>query len=470
MDRKRRFSRLGTKLVGVSVLGLALAFVIFYLMNSIVTPWLLYSERFAPFWQRRTTSLIQSYQDYVTEKGLTVQQAMGDREGRLDAEGNGIYAIMAGSMPSVEVSDAEMYKFRFQPSVSESDVNYGLTWTVPEDHPGAVSFGSIEFLTELYQIQCADGAFYVSISPAAQGYESLGRITGLLLALAGFCAVVVPYIVRLLRRLGALSRETGVLMAGDLDHAISVRGRDEVSALGADIERLRRSVLARIEGERTALGANSRLVTSLSHDIRTPLTKLTGYLDILTYGKYQSQEEHDRFLMLAAEKASQLKTLTDQMFASAQAGAGGQEQPPEAVDGGALLGQLLEEQCGDLRREGFAVQPPTFTEDFTLFLRTEDMVRVFDNLFSNFRKYADPAFPVSISLEEDHEKVVLQLENRVKAAPDRTDSCGVGVPTMKELLAHSGGTLEVSLEGEVYRSTLTFRKYRGGGEKGGEHT
>lgn len=456
MDKKRRFSRLGTKLVGVSVLGLVLAFAVFYLADGVVTPWLLYSERFAPFWQRKNESVVQAYQDYVTENRLTVSQAMEDREGRLDAIGDGSYVILTGAMPSAEVPASDELHF----SPADSGVGYGLTLTMPVHDDSAISFTTTDILLELHQIQCADGAIYVSTSPAAQGYEDLGRIAGLLLALLSFCAVVVPYIVRTLRRIGALSRETGILMAGDLEHAISVPGRDELAGLGEDIERLRRSVLERLEGEREAVGANSRLVTSLSHDIRTPLTKLTGYLDILTYGKYRTQAEHDEFLRMASEKAAQLKALTDQLFAGAQVGASfsAPEQPPEPVDGAALLGQLLEEQCGDLRREGFDVEPPVFERAFTLRLPTEDAVRVFDNLFANLRKYADPAFPVSVRLTDTPEVVALVIENRVLPAPDRTDSHGLGVPTIRELMARSGGTLEVSLKGEIYRSTLTFRK------------
>lgn len=462
MDRTSRFSRLGTKLVGVSVLGLALAFVIFYLVDSVVMPWLLYSDRFAPFWQKRSENLIREYQEYVTGSGLTVQQAMEDREGRLNAIGDGSYVILTEALTSAEVPEEGDFPFR---STGSDDVSYGVTWTVPQDYSGEISFGSMEFVMELHQIRCADGVIYVSTSPSAQGIGDLGRIAGLLLSLAGFCAVVVPYIVRTLGRIGALSRETGVLMDGDLEHAICVRGRDEISGLGEDIERLRRSVLARLEGEREAVGANSRLITSLSHDIRTPLTKLTGYLDILTYKKYQTQAEHDEFLRLASEKAGQLKTLTDQLFAGAQVGAPASalERPPEAVDGTALLGQILSEQCDDLHREGFHIQLPVFEREFTLYLRTEDAVRVFDNLFGNLRKYADPAYPISIWLSDGPETVTLSVENRVRSAPDRTDSHGLGIPTMRELMERSGGSLDISEENGLYRSRLAFRKCRSGG-------
>ncbi|MDE7219381.1 MAG: ATP-binding protein [Oscillospiraceae bacterium] len=133
------------------------------------------------------------------------------------------------------------------------------------------------------------------------------------------------------------------------------------------------------------------------------------------------------------------------------------------MDGAALLGQLLSEQCDDLRREGFQIQSPVFDRDFDLYLRTEDAVRVFDNLFSNLRKYADAAAPVLISWQDGPETVTLRVENQAKAAPDQGDSHGLGVPTMKELMERSGGTLETSREDGVYRSALIFRKRRGCG-------
>lgn len=456
MENKRALSRLGSKLIGISLLGLVLAFVVFYLVNNVAGPWLLYSERFSGFWQSRNEAAVEAYQAYVTENRLSVRQAVNDTDGKL---ASGIYTIMVGTpmtaeavLPAGGAAAAEYAEY--------GDVGYSITWAglTESDVPHTAS---VEFVMEMHQIQCADGILYVSVPSAAARYAGLVRIAGLLLALLGFCAVMIPCIVRLVRRVGALSRETGILMAGNLEHSIHIEGRDELSALGEDIERLRQSVSARLAGEREAVSANSRLITSLSHDLRTPLTKLTGYLDILIYQRYRNQEERDAFLRLASEKAAQLKTLTDQLFDRAQVDApeAGLEHPPEIVDGAALLGQLLAEQGHDLRREGFEVQLPVLERSFPLYLRTEDAVRVFDNLFSNLKKYADPASPIRIQAKDGPDAMTLRLENRAKAAPDRSDSRGVGVPTMKELMARSGGTLEASLSEGVYVSVLTFRKY-----------
>lgn len=452
MDKKRRLSRLGGKLVGGSVLGLALAFAVFYLVNSAGVPWLLKNEYFASFWEARSDAFAEEYQAYVTENGLTVEEAGAAAERYR-------HGILYSYATVYVTDDVSMVQLITRDEHGAQGYRFG--W--PQEQENSAYFSIVsQLIADLYRIKCADGELYIATPSSAVQVENLGYLAGLLLALLAFCAVTVPCIIRLVRRVGALSQETGVLMAGDLDHVVHLEGRDELSGLGEDIERLRRSVLARLEGEREAVGANSRLITSLSHDIRTPLTKLTGYLDILTYGKYQGREEHDEFLRLASEKAAQLKALTDQLFASAQvaAPASGLEQPPEEVDGGALLGQLLTEQCDDLRREGFDIQPPVFDRAFTLYLRTEDAVRIFDNLFSNLRKYADPGSPVEIWWEDAPERVTLRLRNRARPAPDRGDSHGLGVPTMRELLERSGGTLEAGLEDGEYQSILTFRKHR----------
>ena len=69
-----------------------------------------------------------------------------------------------------------------------------------------------------------------------------------------------------------------LLEAGDLDHEVTVSGNDELSQIGEGINNLRRNVLHKIQTERDAITANHELITAMSHDLRTPLTKQIGYL------------------------------------------------------------------------------------------------------------------------------------------------------------------------------------------------
>lgn len=424
----RRVSRLGLKLVGASLLALALALAVYCLVSGYGAAWLLRSEWFTALLRERQETSVQAYQAYVIESGMSVRQVLEDPGWEGADPSTTIYSVVVGDWEeegAVAVSMSQM----------STD-------------------GSVSIYME--PLRCADGELYLTAAPNWAWLEGLVRIAALVLAAAVFCAVVVPYILHLLRRIEALSRETGALMAGDLSHSIRAPGRDELSRLGADIERLRLSVLERLEGEREAVGATGRLITGLSHDLRTPLTKLMGYLEILR--RCQSGEEREKYLRLAAEKAEQIKGMTDQLFDRAQVPDSREAlaREPELVDGAQLLGQILSEVCGDLQREGFQAPQPVFTEPFRLYLRPEDAVRVFDNLFSNLCKYGDPASPVTFSVERGPGTVTVAAENRVRPDPDRRDSHGVGLPTMAELMERCGGRLETERRGETFRTAAVF--------------
>lgn len=424
----RRISRLGLKLVGASLLALALALAVYCLVSGYGAAWLLRSEWFTALLRERQETSVQAYQAYVIESGMSVRQVLEEPGWEGADPSTTIYSVVVGDWEeegAVAVSMSQM----------STD-------------------GSVSIYME--PLRCADGELYLTAAPNWAWLEGLVRIAALVLAAAVFCAVVVPYILHLLRRIEALSRETGALMAGDLSHSIRAPGRDELSRLGADIERLRLSVLERLEGEREAVGATGRLITGLSHDLRTPLTKLMGYLEILR--RCQSGEEREKYLRLAAEKAEQIKGMTDQLFDRAQVPDSREAlaREPELVDGAQLLGQILSEVCGDLQREGFQAPQPVFTEPFRLYLRPEDAVRVFDNLFSNLCKYGDPASPVTFSVERGPGTVTVAAENRVRPDPDRRDSHGVGLPTMAELMERCGGRLETERRGETFRTAAVF--------------
>ena len=424
----RRVSRLGLKLVGASLLALALALAVYCLVSGYGAAWLLRSEWFTALLRERQETSVQAYQAYVIESGMSVRQVLEEPGWEGADPSTTIYSVVVGDWEeegAVAVSMSQM----------STD-------------------GSVSIYME--PLRCADGELYLTAAPNWAWLEGLVRIAALVLAAAVFCAVVVPYILHLLRRIEALSRETGALMAGDLSHSIRAPGRDELSRLGADIERLRLSVLERLEGEREAVGATGRLITGLSHDLRTPLTKLMGYLEILR--RCQSGEEREKYLRLAAEKAEQIKGMTDQLFDRAQVPDSREAlaREPELVDGAQLLGQILSEVCGDLQREGFQAPQPVFTEPFRLYLRPEDAVRVFDNLFSNLCKYGDPASPVTFSVERGPGTVTVAAENRVRPDPDRRDSHGVGLPTMAELMERCGGRLETERRGETFRTAAVF--------------
>lgn len=407
--------KLGLKSFAALLLALTLAFGVYLLVYEAGVPWFLYSEGFAPMWEERTQREREEFKDYVEQNRLS--------------SGDGV------KLQDWQRAHPALYLFVDDPNADYIDGEFG--WLVDfSDGPQFVSF----YVSDAY-------------------YSAIGRILALVLAALCFLLVVLPCFYRLLRRLTRLSRELELVTAGDLEHRIAVAGRDELSDLGDNIERLRLSVLERIRREQAAVQTNRALVTSLSHDLRTPLTKQIGYLEILQRRMYQSEEERQGYQEQVWKKALQMKDLSDRIFQTFQVG-GETAQPPEVVSGNELLGQILEEQAYDLRRQGLTVDLPAFQEGFLLEVSPGDLLRVFDNLFSNLRKYADPACPVLVSCRQTGDEVCIRLENRVRVPEPLVESNGIGLHTVQMLLARNHGRILAGREGGQYHTELFFLKYQ----------
>ena len=420
-------------LFGTGVLALAIAYLLFLVVYNGVMPFCLYDERFYGKWEAQCTQAAEDYQNYVMDQGFTLRQALQD-DGWTRA--NPTFIVMR---QEYDLSTPEGQALFAQMEKGEN--------------------GQAERLIGL-----PDGQMYISVFINGLWYETVFREVALVVGLLGFCCVFIPYIGHLLRRILQLSRQTQYLTHGNLEHEIQSPGRDELAQLGRDMEQMRRSILQQIEREKRVVQTNQQLITSLSHDLRTPLTKLMGYLEILRYQKFEDPRQHDEFLQKAAEKAQQLKEMSDEIFLRFQVE---QSDAPahrkEVVEGGQLLGQVLSELCYDLQMEGFTAEPPAFEQTFYLSLSTRDILRIFDNLFSNLKKYADPAQPISITQSWKGDSICLEISNAVAAPPRQADSYGVGLPTMRTLMEENGGRLEIRQENGMFCCRLTFPLCGGNG-------
>ena len=310
---------------------------------------------------------------------------------------------------------------------------------------------------KLYTIRFADGLYQIAIDDSSHlRQRQVVKITSLIGA--GLCFLILEfwYTSRLTRRIIALSREANKVSSGELDRSISVVGDDELSNLAASMEEMRRSVIARLGSEKRAWEANAELITSVSHDIRTPMTSLIGYLELLRDNGGDG-ELRAQFLESAYGKAIELKDLTDQLFRYFLVyGKAEPELALERVDGLVLLGQLLGEAEFDLSEAGFAVQRIDFEGDCTLTVDPIQLKRVMDNLVSNIKKYADPAQSV-VFLSELHDGTLsISVSNAVSPNAARRESTKIGLRTCEKILSALGGSFQTRTEGGHFAAELTL--------------
>lgn len=309
-----------------------------------------------------------------------------------------------------------------------------------------------------YRVQFADGVFRVGITEFSETlYYDLSVMAALALACVVLLAVNLYHNSRVTRAIVRLSREVQWVEQGSQGTVIRSDRKDEIGELAQSVERMRRAIIQQMQNEQDAWQANSGLITAISHDIRTPLTALIGYLDLLEGGQYQSEEQMHRYLSASREKAQQLKVLTDELFRYFLVfGQKEMNLQLEEYDAVILLEQLLGDQVIQLREKGFQVQSIALQEPCRVRLDVQYFQRVLDNLFVNIQKHADPSGRVTVMCRKEGEKLKLDLLNSVPARPTGAESTRIGLQTCRKVIRQMGGEFEVHQEARRFLAEITL--------------
>ena len=273
-------------------------------------------------------------------------------------------------------------------------------------------------------------------------------------------AVIIEHFGRIIARINRLKYDVNEVAGGRLEHPIVATGFDELTKLSYDVENMRTSMLENIEKEREALQMNTELITSMSHDIRTPLTVLMGYVDIM---KSDLPPEEMREYILASEKTVQrLKQLSDDMFKYFRAfGKGAEGITMEEYDAPTLFDQLLSEHVFLLGEAGYNVNyniDELLAEASVVKTDAPHMMRVMDNIFSNFYKYADIEKEVSVIGRREGDLAVFEFKNTV-SKNSGAESSKVGLKTCKRLSSYIMNSFEWGEEDGVFTLTLSLKLY-----------
>ena len=310
---------------------------------------------------------------------------------------------------------------------------------------------------KLYPMRFADGEYQIAIGDNSQDHErGLFLICSLVLASVAFIAVMFFYIRRVTDRIIDLSEEAVVIGRGDLEAPITAVGSDEISVLAAEMDNMRRSVIERMGNEKRAWEANSELITAISHDIRTPMTSLIGYLGLLNESD-ESAEDRKRFAAAAYNKAIELKELTDELFKYFLVfGRAELEMERERYDARLLVEQLVGEAAFDLKDAGMTVEQIDFEGECSIVTDPMYLKRVLDNLVSNIKKYADRAEAVVFRSELSDGHLSLSVSNAIAKGVSRVESTKIGLRTCAKIMQAMGGSFETLLEEDRFTATLSL--------------
>ena len=309
---------------------------------------------------------------------------------------------------------------------------------------------------KLYPVRFSDGIYHIAISDTSQNRQLfLVRVAALSCAGLAFLLLHLLYTQKLTSRIIALSREAALVSSGDLWRSIEAEGGDELSALAESMDEMRRSVIQRMGTETRAWQANSELITAISHDIRTPMTSLIGYLALLNDGGFEDEQRAKQFSSSAYGKAMELKDLTDQLFRYFLVyGKAELELEMEEFDAAMLLGQMAAEAEFDLADAGFKLQNIDFEGECRVMADPKYLKRVFDNIVSNIKKYADSSKPVVFMSELEGDMLSLCVSNCISRSMDRVESTKIGIRTCEKIMQAMKGSFTVSTDAEHFAAEL----------------
>ncbi len=294
-------------------------------------------------------------------------------------------------------------------------------------------------------ITFSDGIYSVSIidSSEIKWYDLVFYISLGIFFLFLF-GILIVYNHRIIARIMLLSKEVSLIEQGDLDQPIYHKGNDEIALLAINADNMRNSIITRYKSEKEAWEANSELITSMSHDIRTPLTALIGYLEILESKGYHSEEQLNRYIKSCKEKSIQLKDLSDKLFQYFLVF--GKEtilMQEETFDARILLEQLISEHVFDLSSQGFDVRTGFMEQSCQITADIQYLKRLFDNLFSNVRKYASTSGPVLVHGDSDGSHLIISISNDIREDRTLMESTGIGLKTCQKITEQMNGTFEI---------------------------
>ena len=294
---------------------------------------------------------------------------------------------------------------------------------------------------ELYPIRFSDGTYGISIIEFSENkYYDMFTVASLILAIILLITVVLIYNGRIIDRILTLSDAVKAVRDGDLNRELKKFGGDELSQLQNNVNEMRMSIIRHYEGEQEALKANSELLTSISHDIRTPLTSLLVYVDAIADGHLEDPQEVIRYASICRDKAYQLKDLTDTLFKYFLVyGNKGLELKKEEYSAIMLLQQLLGEHIVFLQQKGYLIKTNSLKRDCQIKTDAAMLNRVFDNVFSNIEKYADKERTISVSEEIAGTFLKIQIKNYNTKKTQEAESTKIGLKTCQRIMDIIGG-------------------------------
>jgi len=217
---------------------------------------------------------------------------------------------------------------------------------------------------------------------------------------------------RHIKYINYITNEIKLITSKNLGQTLQVRGNDELSELCININLMSKELKDKFEYERRLEREKSELITNVSHDLRTPLTPIIAYLDILRNEKFNTKEQANEYINSSYNLSIKLKKLIDELFEYTKLSNSGVALEFVEVDICPILNQIIGEYTPMLENKEVKVITNIPNDELPVNIDIEKIIRVFDNILSNTEKYSFKPSDIIISVENNIDNIVISFSNK----------------------------------------------------------
>ncbi|WP_458462383.1 sensor histidine kinase [Paenibacillus sp.] len=263
---------------------------------------------------------------------------------------------------------------------------------------------------------------YPDYSIPAQGIRwlvnNIGSVPLMIVAgVLGFVLFFFLFSRKVMRVLDEITAGIQEVAKGELSHRIEVKTSDEFGVVAASINQMAEQLQLSLQEERNAVAAKNDLITGISHDLRTPLTSILGFLEYIEKDRYQDEIEMRYYVSIAYEKSLTLRKLIDDLFEYTRVSGGSLPLSLQALNLNSFLMQLAEEFAPMLEDAGMTYKIIGGQEPLWIQAAPGELVRAYENLFSNAIRYGSQGKVMEIGLALEGEEAVVRISNYGEPIP-----------------------------------------------------
>lgn len=284
-----------------------------------------------------------------------------------------------------------------------------------------------------------------------------------LLGIAVFLLVFTLFVNKKVKYIKFLSSEVKVIKDEDFGKTIEVRGQDELAELCSSINNMSLELREKIDNEKKIEQNKNELITNVSHDLRTPLTSILGYVDLLKQNGFEDKEKFVEYISIIDERSKSLNTLINELFEYTKLNSHDIKLNYSTVEICSLVEQLSGENSLIFKKEGLELISEIPEEDIFVDIDIQMIVRALENLLINAKKYSVRNSQVLVKLLQESNDIVISVENKVEnisqddldnlferfykvdKARKTGDSTGLGLSIVKRVVELHKGLVKAEL-------------------------